>query len=435
MIKRHNVLKLPESRQRGGGFNELDELISDKPELIVRWGNVFFLIMLVVFGILGYLIKYPEKIITTAKIVSIESPKPIISQVSAQLDSLFCEEGQSVQTGTEIGYLEAFADHADVKAIKGKLKLILNNIENNEKINLSDLLLSSRSIGELQSKYQAFYESGVNYLEYQSDGIYTRKIENLENEFRTLAQVKMNLEEEKKLKIEELRISRELFSMNKVLNDSNVISKKDFKNEKLRYLSQKSVIPQINTAILNNEQQQSQKLREAMDIRNNASKAQANFKNACLSFQNEINNWEKNYVLKAPIDGKLVFATIVQQKQEVNAGEVICWVNPYSESYYGELHIPQRNFGRVKLKQKVHFKLHSYPHSQYGMLVGKISFVSKIPTSEGYLAKVEIDSLITTHGIKLYYREGLLSEVEIITDDLRLIDRYLYRFKDILPFY
>ncbi len=72
-------------------------------------------------------------------------------------------------------------------------------------------------------------------------------------------------------------------------------------------------------------------------------------------------------------------------------------------------------------------KFQSYPFQEYGSLQGKIEFISHIPSDSGYLAKVGLtNGLVTNHKNPIQYRDGLLANAEIITKDMRLLERFYY---------
>jgi hypothetical protein len=80
--------------------------------------------------------------------------------------------------------------------------------------------------------------------------------------------------------------------------------------------------------------------------------------------------------------------------------------------------------GKVKKGQRVLLKISSYPFEQYGSLSGKIDFISTIPTDSGYLSKVIlINGLTTNYNRTIQYREGLVAQGEIITQNMRLPER------------
>ncbi len=117
----------------------------------------------------------------------------------------------------------------------------------------------------------------------------------------------------------------------------------------------------------------------------------------------------------------------MQENQQLQAGQVVCFVNPKSAAYYAAIYIPQANFGKVKLGQNVLLKFPSYPFQEYGTIKGKIDFISNISTDSGYLAKVVLpNGLITNYKKQIQFRDGLTAQGEIITQNMRLLQRFYY---------
>jgi HlyD family secretion protein len=105
----------------------------------------------------------------------------------------------------------------------------------------------------------------------------------------------------------------------------------------------------------------------------------------------------------------------------------LCYSNPQESRYYAELTIPQSNFGKVFNGQMVLLKFPSYPFQEYGAVKATIDFISHIPTDSGYTARLSFGSdLNTTYGKKIQYREGLTASAEIITRNVRLLERFYY---------
>jgi hypothetical protein len=125
----------------------------------------------------------------------------------------------------------------------------------------------------------------------------------------------------------------------------------------------------------------------------------------------------------------VVFASFIQENQQVQANQIICFVNPENSQFFAEIIIPQSNFGKVKIGQAVLLKFDSYPFQEFGFVSGKIDFISRIPIGDGYLAKVSMNNgLQTSYNKQIQYRDGLIARSEIITDDLRLLERFYYNF-------
>ena len=118
--------------------------------------------------------------------------------------------------------------------------------------------------------------------------------------------------------------------------------------------------------------------------------------------------------------------------QTVNEGDLVFTIIPKDNSaYIAKLKTPSQNFGKVKIGQKVNIKLENYPETEFGVLNGTIEHVSKIQDEEGdYMIDVLLPkTLITSYNKKIDFKQEMRGSAEIITEDLRLIDRFFYQFK------
>ncbi len=89
--------------------------------------------------------------------------------------------------------------------------------------------------------------------------------------------------------------------------------------------------------------------------------------------------------------------------------------------------ISQYNSGKVKQGQEVLLKFSAYPSEQYGSVIGKIAGIKNVPTDSGFLAKVILpQGLQTNYKKSLQYRDGLIARADIITEQMRLPERFYY---------
>ena len=75
----------------------------------------------------------------------------------------------------------------------------------------------------------------------------------------------------------------------------------------------------------------------------------------------------------------------------------------------------------------------NYPDREFGILKGKLSTISLIPTKEGVLlldAKLT-NGLQTSYKKQINFQQEMTGTADIITEDLRLLERLLYQFRDI----
>ncbi|EKF54161.1 putative HlyD-family transporter [Galbibacter marinus] len=78
--------------------------------------------------------------------------------------------------------------------------------------------------------------------------------------------------------------------------------------------------------------------------------------------------------------------------------------------------------------------LSNYPETEFGVLKGTVMNISQIPDDKGnYIVDVSIPhELVTSYGKRITFKQEMLAQAEIITEDLRLLERLFYQFRVII---
>lgn len=155
------------------------------------------------------------------------------------------------------------------------------------------------------------------------------------------------------------------------------------------------------------------------------------------SFKSQLAKWKQTYLIIAPIDGNVTYNKVWSVNQTVSAGEIIATVIPENQTkIIGKIDIPSVGMGKIKLGQKVNIKLDNYPYMEFGMLRGNIKTISLVPVEAEkgifYTAEVELPSnLVSNYGKKIPFSQNLTGTAEIITEDVRLLERFLNPLKSL----
>jgi HlyD family secretion protein len=407
----------------------MHEIVSDRPGFIIRWGNILFLSVLILIVTACWFIRYPDIIKASAKMTSLNAPKPVVALVSGKLVKLTVRENETVNKGQIIGHLESIGDHKKILALSSNLDSIQNflSTEQTDRVKSYFKIMAPSQLGELQIGYQTFSQAFLSFNNYLSNGFYLRKKDILMRDKKNLLKLYDNLNTQKELQEQDVALTQKTFDANQSLKNNNVISDFDYRTEQSKLINKKLTLPQIKSMLIENENQQAQKEKEIIELENTIEQQKLIFQQALNTFRSEVEEWKKKYILIAPVSGKVAFSSFIQEDQQMQANDVVCYINPENSHYFAEVIIPQSNFGKVAVGQQVLLKFQSYPFEEYGAVKGTIEFISHIPTKEGYVAKVGLpNGLITTRGERVQYREGLLADAEVITHDMRLLERFYY---------
>lgn len=247
------------------------------------------------------------------------------------------------------------------------------------------------------------------------------------NDIRNIQKLHGIAADQKALLQQDLSLSDETFTANESLVKDKIISPLEYRNEKSKLIAKQLTLPQINASIISNESQQNEKRKEIVELENQIIVQKNTFIQALQTIKSQVQAWEFKYLLKAPVSGTVSFTGFFQENQEMKAGQPLFNVQPGNSSYFAEMLIPQYNFGKVKQGQEVLFKFQAYPFEQYGSVIGKINYINNVPTDSGYLAKVILpNGLVTNYKKSLQYSNGLFAQADIITENMRLLERFYY---------
>lgn len=192
-------------------------------------------------------------------------------------------------------------------------------------------------------------------------------------------------------------------------------------------MASKYPLQQSATALLNNSTSYQAKEKEIEVLDNTIKEQQAKFKQALNSMLNETDSWMMKYVVLSPLAGKVGYAGILQENQNVNTNQELFVVNPGNTNFFGEVQIPQYNMGKVKLEQRTLIKLRSYPFEEYGIINGKISYITDVALKDSvFVAKIDFAKIEHKNSEnQIVLKPGMVADAEIITQESSLLQRFL----------
>ncbi|WP_024770426.1 HlyD family secretion protein [Aquimarina macrocephali] len=415
---------------------EVQEILTRVPHWMIRWGNLLILVLVLLLLFLSWLVKYPDVIPAEAIITTRIPPQKEYAQTNGKIESLFVKDNQIVPKNTPLAILESSANYKDV--------FLLKSIVDTIKVNTKSFTfpideLPVLFLGDIETSYAIFENS---YSEY----ILNKELQPFSNEAianqTSLSELYRRLESlkaQKRLGKAELEFKRKELQRQKNLFEKGVISAQEFESKELDYLRTKRnyenndvQLSQINESISN-----ATKTSKGTEI--NKRKEEINlFKKVLQSFgqlKKSIKDWELQYVLKSDIEGRVSFLNFWTENQTVALGDLVFIIVPseYS-SYLAKIKAPSQNSGKIKVGQTANIRLENFPDDEFGTLKGKVKHISLLPDKDGlYLIDVELpEKLITTYDKEIPFKQEMRGVVEIVTEDLRLIERFFYQFRTLM---
>lgn len=424
---------MPENEEIEIRSDEVQEILSAVPNWMIRWGItlIFGLILMLVF--ISWFIKYPDVIQGQVILTTEKPPVKLISETNGYIEQLYFKDNAIIKKGQTIAEItnptsKKTIDSLTILLGEFQLENVGNNLPLFEKIGV---------LGEMQTTFNSLCNNLKEYHQITKDNYYQKSLKNINSQIKYNDRLAWITKGELDLLQQELINAEEKFNSDSLLYHNDVISKNEFFTNQSEYISKKQRL--INTkktyvnhkiSVVNYSKQKNDLIKDNGDkIRN----LEMNIKGAIKSIKSYIETWQQNYTINSPIDGKLSFLSSIATNQYITAQELLFAVTPNSQAYIGNIQIPAQGYGKIAKGQQVKIKLDNYPYQQYGQLVGEIGNISQIAGKEGYFVQVKLTKgLTSTYREELIYTPDMMGVAEIITEDLRLIDRIFNKFRKVL---
>ena len=135
-------------------------------------------------------------------------------------------------------------------------------------------------------------------------------------------------------------------------------------------------------------------------------------------------DWEQKYVIKSPLEGKVVFFQFWKVNQYIASGEAMVMVVPKIQNYIARASLPSWGIGKIKQDQRALIKLSEYPFQEFGMVEGVVQNISPVSMDNNYLLEINLkNGLTTTMNKQIPNQPELIGSAEVLTSDKSILAR------------
>lgn len=414
---------------------EVQEIISHVPNWIIRWGITMIFVVFLIFLTVSWFVKYPDVLKAKVMITSNPAPIEIVARADGPL-ALLKEDGATVLPGEPLAYIMSEVSYEDVLLTEQLLvKIVSSSFSEEDLMNFSRK--SGLRLGGLATYETALRRDAEAWLSFGSQQSHAKQIAQLKKQQESLQLMAQNQEQQLVIYGSEILLAKQKFMADSMLHAQKVTAPFEFAEQKATYMRELRAFKNAEAALLNNRLQDDQLQGQIVQLESTEFEEEMRLKTALKGSHHElteqINRWKQQYLLRSSIAGKVAYLEILQDGKMVATGSKLFTVLPDTDEIFAYAELPLAGSGKVKEGQNVNIRLESYPHEQYGMLTGRIVELSPIPNEQGYILKLELpNGLRSTYNKQLTFRHNLTGETEVITEDLRLLERVFYGAKLIL---
>ncbi|MDR2407989.1 MAG: HlyD family secretion protein [Bacteroidales bacterium] len=409
---------------------EVQEILGKPPKWLISYGItvIFFIVIGLFIG--SYFFKYPDILAATITVTTENLPADIVAKTSGRIDSILVRDKEKVKQGDILAIIENPADFKDVMLLRKSLE----DFKINDTLHYA-IIKHALQLGDIQQSYFTFLRAYEDYRFFYDNQHYQKKINLLRKQIETQKKILLKTQTQLSLSVKQLNSARQLFAIDSALYKRQVISLSDFEGAKTALLQQEQT---YETAKMTLDNQQMSILQTEQSILELELQEREQENNLLLSLsgayeqlQAQIEQWKQLYLLESSIAGIVTMTNYWQQNQNIQSGAALVTVVPDGEMHItGKIFLPLQGAGKVKEGQMVNVKFANYPHMEYGMVRVEINNISLVPVTQndvmGYVLQVHFpDGLTTNYGKKLAFGQQMQGTADIITDDLRLLDRFL----------
>lgn len=409
----------------------VNDILNKTPNWILSWGNTFFLFFLILIISLTWFIKYPDVVRCEATITSDIPPIIVVSRTTGKIDTLFIKNNSLVNKGDWLLIINTKADINDIIELEKKLKYLNDNINNTDKV--FNVEFNFLDVGELQPSYNNFLRLIKKYRSFSNDNNYVTQSSINQSRINSLASSISNLKHQKEIASEEMKVGKLNMERQKIMLEKGIVTKADYEVSQSQFLQYIRQVQQYDNQIFQIQQ-------DIELIQSNLQTLKQTDKDTYLDYDIDIANsikemtksfedWSNIYSLRASREGKVQYLEDLYKNKYVNIDTNLLSISQKEgnkDKFRATLKMPSINSGKVKKGQSVNIKLNNYPYEEFGTLEGRVETISEIINGDYYFVEVSLPNGLKTNYKKEIKAKNLIGTGEIITDDLRLTERFLY---------
>ncbi len=410
----------------------LQEILATPPRWIIRWGQIGVCLLVAALLALGWLIRYPDRIPAQVIITTPNPPIEVIAQAEGALTHLQVKDHEVVKAGALLAVIQSAARYEDVKQLQKQLLALTDHFSWATE---DTLFASTYQLGSLQQAYTLVQQARKAYALHLQLTPHYRQQQAVGRELHRYEAMLAQKQHQQHLLERQVQLAEKDYRRNEQLHASGVIADKALEDQEQAWIEAQAAVgahlseisqKQVEMAHLQREWQQfnTQHTQAATEL-------QLALRTATEDLRAQIQTWEKQHVLRAPIAGQVSFFDFWSEQQFIRQGQAVMSIVPQEvQQAVGRLRVPVQNFGKVAVGQPVQVYLDNYPYEEYGALSGRVDNISYLPRQGYYSVLVSFpQGLLTHYGKQIPFSQQLQGKAEITTEELRLIERIFYRIR------
>nr|WP_320021365.1 HlyD family efflux transporter periplasmic adaptor subunit [uncultured Draconibacterium sp.] len=415
---------------------EVQEILSGVPSRIVRYGILVFVAIFSLIILFSFIFYYPDILRSNIVVTTENPPATLVARATGKIDQLFVEDKDHVQAGQTIALIENPADYNDVLELEQTI-IVVQPAFDTLNFTFSQRFNKSLQLGAVQEYYSQFLTRYDELNEFYQRNYYILKEESYKEQLKNARILYDRLWEQKVAIDKEYQIKLRNYERQKKLLAGEVVSSTVLEQAESEMLSKKSELDGIRSTLAEKQIAISELDQKIIENEKEYNDYKIQYESALIeafnNLKSQASDWFLTYVLRSPIDGVVTFNKFYAENQNITKGDRVLAIVPEDVGeVIGKVELPVRGSGKVKEGLDVNVKFDNYPYMEYGLVRGRVKSVSLVPEDSFYMVEITFpNGLVTNYDNELQMQSQLMGQAEIITEDLRLIQRIFNPLKSL----
>ncbi|MDP4185094.1 MAG: HlyD family efflux transporter periplasmic adaptor subunit [Bacteroidota bacterium] len=416
---------------------EVQEIIGQTPSWLLRSGITLLFVILILLLLGSWFFRYPDSIQARIVVISDNPPASLVARANGKIDQLKVIDGQIVAPGDVLAVLENSANYKDIFELKRELES-RSAFFNTLNPGLYRPMRSDYQLGEVQEEYSKLLRLTVDYVTFMKLNYYPRKIASLNSQINANKAYYNRMSGQREDVGSDFALSSDQFKRDSLLFKRGVLSKAEYEKsrgvllqKRYQYNTVRASMAELQRDMI---QQKQLSVDAEKDFAEQTNKVKLELKEAYNNLKSRLAWWEKTYAFISPVEGRITFTTVWNKNQQVKSGDMVFTIVPlHKTKALGRISLPIMRAGKVKPGQEVNIQFDNYPYMEYGMIKGNVESISLVPSNDYYIAEVSLpERLVTNYKVEIPFGQEMQGNAEIITEDLRLLQRIVNPVRSLL---
>ena len=413
---------------------EVQEILGGVPTRIVRYGILVFAIIFSLIIIFSFVFHYPDILRSKIVVTTENPPATLVARATGKIEQLFVKDKDKVEAGEMIALIENPAYYVDILQLEdlvNELQPAFDTMNFTPDIHLRKAL----QLGSVQEYYSQFLTKFEELKEFTQRNYYQLKEESFKEQVKNARILYDRMWEQKNAVDKEYQIKQRNYERQQKLLAGQVVATTELEKAEAEMLSKKSELDGLRSGLAQKQIDISELDQKIIENEKEYHDLKIQYESALLEAFNNLksasSDWFLTYLLRSPINGTVTFNKFYAENQNVNEGDRAFTIVPNDMGeVIGKVELQVRGSGKVKDGFPVNVKFDNYPYMEFGMVKGIVKSVSLVPEDNFYMVEVRFpNGLVTNYNRNLQMQNQLTGQAEIITEDLRLIQRFFNPLK------